>query len=501
MRKHGLVILAAALLLVMSQLSFANGQKEAGGATVTIVMERPLWSTPDPNAPNKARIREAIKKAIGIDVQLAGQTDPADQWEKPNLMLAAGETLDIFQVPSDPSRGRWPKYKADGLIIPLNDLLSKYGADLMKRLNPSGVKEMTDKDGKIWAVADEQPGMPLYLMVRKDWLDKAGYTVPSNPTVADFEKMLQAFKTQGDEGIVPFWPESIEGWLAGAYIPTANANYVDNDGKLKPYFTNPGYKQVLAKMRDWYAKGYINKEYYTLTYQQATDVAWTRGKTGLFLTWKGLNPQQDEEQMRATVPEARLVPIMPPKGDVGPAMAFNTIGSADIMITKSSKYPDVAMKFLNWSMGTDEGWLLCQWGQENVDWVWADKPNGILKKTDAAVGTAYGHGSFASARTNFNNLKFHGSVQGKKWAAWANDPKQFPGFNPIDLGVLYDRSTFTSKDQINSMDALRNETIAKIVMGQLPLSEWDAALAKWYTIGGNNFIDDQTTQYKAQKGK
>lgn len=499
MHRSRVLLATIVLVLAVVQLGFSSGAKEgaAGGEVVTIIMERPLWSNADPASPPKVRIREAIKKAINIDVEVVGQPNPSDQYEKPNLMLAAGEPLDIFQVPTSAVKG-WRKYKADGVIIPLNELLDKYGPDLKQKMEPSGVALNTDNEGKIWSLADEQPPMPQYILARKDWMDKQGVTMPAFPTIADYERLMEAFKKEGDVGFVPSWRGAFEGMAAGAYIPTANANYVDGDGKLKPYHTHPGFKDLLVTMKRWYEKGYLHKEYFTMTYQQFNELA-RGGKAGLFITWAGLAWTGEVDMLKKNVPTGDYVYLNAPKDKVGPMMIYGSVPTADIMITKSSKHPDAAMKFLNWSQATNEGWLLTKYGQEGLDYVWVDKAKGLLKDADKPAEDRYPYAIFASTRLLQFQLKFTTSLANAEGGQFANDPKRFPAMNAADMGVIYDNSKFKSKDQLTALGTLIAEAVAKVVMGQQPLAEWDAALDRWYKMGGNDYIDDITAQYKAQK--
>lgn len=499
MHKLRFLLLTIALAVAFVQLGFSSGTTEgaATGAAVRIIMERPLWSGADPASAPKVRIREAIKKAIGIDVEIVGQPNPSDQYEKPNLMLAAGEPLDIFQVPTSAVKG-WRKYKSDGVIVSLNELLDKYGPDLKQKMEPNGVKLNTDSDGKIWSLADEQPPMPQYILARKDWLDKQGITMPAFPTMQDYEKMMEAFKKEGDIGFVPSWRGAFEGMAAGAYIPSATANYVDTDGKLKPYHTHAGFKDLLSKMKYWYDKGYLHKEYFTMTYQQFNELA-RGGKAGLFLTWSGLAWTGEIDLLKKNVPTGDYVYLNAPKDKIGPMMVYGQIPTADVMITKSSKNPDAAMKFLNWSQATDEGWLLTKYGQESLDYVWVDKAKGLLKDADRPADDRYPYAIFASTRLLYNQLKFTTSVANAEGGQFANDPKRFPALYSADFGVIYDNSKFKSKDQLTALGTLIAEAVAKIVMGQQPIAEWDAVLERWYKLGGTDLIDDMTTQYKAQK--
>lgn len=492
------MFVVAAIALMIAAGAFAAGQTEASksGEIPQVVMERPLWLNSNPEDKQMAVIREKIKEAIGIDVVIVGQVNPSNQYEKPNLMLAAGETLDIFQVPSSTVNG-WRRYMADDLILPLNDLLDRYGQDFVKRQNPEAFKFNTDPEGNIWAVADEQPANPNYFFMRKDWLDQLGLTAPE--TVEEFERVMLAFKQLGCEGFTPLWSNALGAWLAGAYIPTATANYQDTDGKVKPWFTHPGYKQYLETMRRFYEKSVIHKEYFTLTYQQSLDI-FMSGRSGSSVNWKGLNYLIDEETMQKNIPTAELTFLKPLRGPAGAGTPISAPVTADVMITASSKVPEAAMRYLNWSMGTDEGWLLTFYGIENQDYRWVDRSKGLLTKlTDLPERERYYYAIFASARTTYNYLKFSTSEKAAAAASLVNDPARFPLLVPVDFGVYYDTAKFSSTSKLTDMNTLINESFARIVTGASPVSEWDNFLAQWYRMGGTEYIDFLTTTYNASR--
>ena len=54
------------------------------------------------------------------------------------------------------------------------------------------------------------------------------------------------------------------------------------------------------------------------------------------------------------------------------------------MITNASKRPDLIIKLFDW-MWSDEGQLMCMWGEEDVSWKWTDETETKLNLTDTFV--------------------------------------------------------------------------------------------------------------------
>ena len=138
-------------------------------------------------------------------------------------------------------------------------------------------------------------------------------------------------------------------------------------------------------------------------------------------------------------------------------------------------------------------------GQEGLDYVWVDKAKGLLKDADKPAEERYPYAIFTSARLLHYQLEYTTNLRNAEGGAFVNDAARFPAKNPIDFGVTYDTNEFKSKDKITSITTLLDEAVAKIVIGQVPLSEWDTTLQQWYKLGGTEYIDDLTAAFEAQK--
>lgn len=460
-------------------------------APVEIVMERPIWGTDNPDSDSSKRIQAAIIKAINVKVTIVGEPNPNDQWQKPNLMLASGEQLDIFQVPPDGIKG-WRKYKNDGVIIPLNDLLDKYGADLKKAVNPVTWPFLTDADGKIWALAQEGPATAVDLFIRQDWLDKAGLQIPK--TWDEFENVMSVFKTQfNDPGIVPIWPQSEDCYFLGSFVDHIQ-DYKDANGQMQPFWGQPGYKDYLAKLADWYQKGYLNKEFTTITYDGATQLMWG-GKVGICMNWcDSYGLPYNEDLIKANVPDAKISPLAPPSGPLPPKALGGATEAADIMITASSKNPEAAMTYMNYTSATDEGWALVKRGQEGIDYtvVDASDPNHKLVKYigEAPVGI------YRQANCLSMMGKLLTDLSGVSSEAFYTDPAKYPVQFAEMIAFVPDQTTLQPlKDALQQLDLQKNELRAKIIMGEEPVSKWDDMVKAYMDGGGTAYYAELTRQF------
>jgi len=479
----------------------------ASGAPVSIVYERPLWGNhSDPALPRDKAVQKAIADKIGVDVTVVGDPNPNDQAAKPNLMISAGDTMDLFQVPCGNPSTDWRMYKAQGAIIPLNDLLNQYGKDILANINPAALKLCTDADGNIWSLPEECSSVTTVMIMRQDWLDADGLKLPTVGTsLADFEAVLQDFiDKHNDTGFAPIWQalwfDSNDNSLLGSFIATGDSNWLDPaDNKLKPCYLNPGFKDYLTTMAVWYKKGYINKDFATIGYQGSYDNA-MQGKAGFWMNWMsgGTLEGNPDALTQANDPKAKWSIVPAPVGPKGiqAGVSQSLPYDADVMITSSCKNPEAVMKYLNYTMGTDEGFLLGWQGVEGTDFTWADKAKGIINKKDDNDTNIYQYGIFKTG-VLVNIFNKYQLGMGTAINPIALDQSKYPSHAAVDLGFVYDNTAWA--DTQTSLDGMIAAEKYKIIMGQDPVSAWDATIKSWLDQGGQAIIDGMTEQFNAKK--
>lgn len=115
--------------------------------------------------------------------------------EKLNLLISsADERLDVIMT------GDWQDYAEKGIIMPLNDLIDKYGPNIKKAWSEYEYMwdMVSDDEGTIWALPRSLPTTSYPTWIRKDWLDKYGLEMPT--TLEEFENILRTFKENDPAG-------------------------------------------------------------------------------------------------------------------------------------------------------------------------------------------------------------------------------------------------------------------------------------------------------------
>ncbi|MGN7165373.1 hypothetical protein ACTHSJ_05965 [Paenibacillus cellulositrophicus] len=153
------------------------------------------------------------------------------------------------------------------------------------------------QDGKVYGMAIS-PNLTEgeVMLIRQDWLDKLNLKAPT--TIDEFEKVIAAFTNNDPDGNEKKDTYGFDfsgkdsyntGWVSdpvmifSAYTgKSLPGQWYNDNGKLTYGSVAEGNKEALAKLRDWYSKGYLNKE---LATQGAWDALadFTEGKAGIII--------------------------------------------------------------------------------------------------------------------------------------------------------------------------------------------------------------------------
>ena len=195
-------------------------------------------------------------------------TDSTDARTKTILLAASDDLPDVMPdlIPMDIYN-----FASKGLLADMGDLVNKYGSPALKYIYMDEYLKYTNNQGydsvkvkgKIYA-------LPQYLDImystvtmnifRKDILDQLGFKMPR--TIADLDKVFAAYKAKYPKSFCLYtnsWnitiPQVFDAYGASPYA------YVLKNGKYVPGATQPEAKKALAKLREWYSKGYINPKF------------------------------------------------------------------------------------------------------------------------------------------------------------------------------------------------------------------------------------------------
>jgi len=287
-----------------------------------------------------------------------------DGWdEKKNLMFASNDLPDVFYGTYALSDSDVLKYGAQGMLVPLNDLIDQYAPNLKKLFDerPDLKKAITTPDGNIYGLPsvneDESRAVPEALLINKEWLDKLNLPIPT--TTEEFYQTLKAFKDNNLSETGKTYPFSFRDQrdthtlfsMYGSFgiVDTRNRLFVEGDKVLFVPAT-PQYKEGVAYFARLYKDGLIDPESFT----QNGSVYYSKIKNkqvGAAVLWSNDEVFGEEDQ-------SPYVPIPPLKGPNGQQMwqkiAAGIDHKASFAITSANKYPERTIQWIDYVYGTEQ---------------------------------------------------------------------------------------------------------------------------------------------------
>ncbi|WP_248924587.1 extracellular solute-binding protein [Paenibacillus hamazuiensis] len=502
------IALLAATTLAACSGSSGSGQTKGAGETAKAGEPKSmpkiyiyqntgaLNQKPEGSIPEKLEeMKKMYMEKLGIE-PIAIVPPKGSEAEKLNLLLGSKDEIDTFQ-------GNWDEYASKGAIIPLNDLLDKYGQDIKKAWPQEAWDYMKDKDGKIWGIPRGIPSTHYPVWVRSDWMKKLNLKTPQ--TIDELEAVLKAFKEQDPDGngkadTIPMMTDlaGIRNAFLGGFTEYGNSNWIDPaDQKVKPAELAPGFKDFVAKMADWYQKGYIYKEAFAKfdplellkTNRVGTSSMWYSRITLLFPQIKpNLPADANYELVRG---------IQGPKGKI---MTATPASSTSIVITKKAKNPEAVMKFINYQyQDLPTNTLNAAFG---TNWKYLDDKKFEIELQNKEIQYA-GEYMLSLGLATETKYAFKDPVK-KLHADYLNKEitKLDEAKMPVDATVLYDKKALQENiPTLGDLDRLRSEELVKFVTGARPLGEFDKFIDQLYKAGLDKWIAEYTRQYNALKKK
>lgn len=426
-----------------------------------------------------------------VGVQITNEVFEGNSDDQYKLMLASGNYPDIIRWTHSMSYpGGIPKLVADGVAIPLNDLVEKempHFKNIMEKRDDIR-KETTTLDNQYYFFPNINPletdvdrsvASTTGFAMRKDWLENVGLNAPT--TMDEWYQVLTAFKNtdpngDGKNNDIPF-----EGTGLDMFTPAfgiLNSYYVDpKTKKVKFGPIQPEYKTYLETLNKWYKEGLITSNS-LVTNSKLTDSNISADLAGSF---KGLNNAWEKylPALQKVNPKADFVPVAWPKTKDGisytPRTELNNhINKETTIITSSCKDPVAAARLIDY-MYSDEGGFLLSWGIEGKSYQVVNGKKEFIQYPEGAEITAatyakphvawpkYGYEDAYAA--NFNPIRLFAS---DAWAKGVNTDLVYPPF------IVFSKEESTKIAEINSdIGTYITDMTNKFIEGSEPISNFD----------------------------
>ncbi len=339
--------------------------------TLTMFVDFPWW----PFSDWSGKIPEAISAATGVDIKV---TVASDTNQLP-LMIASGELPDLVFTYDHISKMSDAK-----VSYPWQELIDPYTPnfvidELTKAVN-------TVSDGNYYTVRDgfsppsELKKYPKALFrggglaLREDIMQELG-----NPDIQSLDDLMNVFATVKEKHpeltTVALTPGQIDSYFRLQHgLPRFGFTKVE--GKPAYYIGEPRQIEYYQFMNDLYTKGFITADQYTWKDpNQAKQLA----LTGKAFAWVYTETAAEtlNSELKNNGQPFTFTQVTPMLTDHA-ALINNNPGWAGVFVTKKSKDPETAIKFIEF-MRSDAGTRLGDWGIEGEDYELAEGGYPVFK--------------------------------------------------------------------------------------------------------------------------
>ena len=463
--------------------------------------EKPTWIHYNRNegtrmAEDDEKVFQWMQEQLGFNCDI--RMYPAgDLTSRMQMVFNSGEAFDSFGLLA--YAANIELLKANGLIQPLNPYLEEYGQHVMEVYPDNAWDLVIDKDGLIWSLTrcevNYRGNQPA---IREDWVEKLGMEMPTS--IVELEEWMQAVldnDVNGNGIVDDEIPMALQSGLWSIrldffppFLGWSGETYMDDEGNIASIYTHPDFKNLLAKLNEWYEKGYIYKEWNTMdNYDDLKNADRIGMYTNYFIggdtTWKN-------------VPGCVYSPL-PPFTDAPGASAWTASPqySTVMALYSGAEHPELAIKYIDWVCSDPANALTMQYGLEGENWQWIDQAANEFETIDGwndrysspwKLVDTYFDGFWPTAPTTTDYiLQDRARVKEltKDWTYLPNMNNHF-FFNYEGTDAEY----FTGDGY-----TLLEEAMIKIVYGQMDVSEWDDVVAEYNELEGDTYKEIWTEQY------
>ncbi|WP_438446955.1 extracellular solute-binding protein [Gorillibacterium sp. sgz5001074] len=463
-------------------------------------------------------VKERFGKPNNIDVQFV-PVPRSEEVQKLNVLMASqSEVPDIvFTYDS----GTFNRYAEQGGLTDLTGLVDKYAPNLKKFLGEETLAYGQYK-GKQFAIPGKRLVLGKYAgYVRQDWLDKLGLPVPQ--TTDDLYKTLKAFKEKDPGGtggkLIPFGMS-----LAAAQYDPVIWSFIKPVTEEQRYTLTqklgssdyptllPGFKDSLKFLNKLYNEGLVSKDFGLDKDKKQLWQSMQNGLVGFYTEDAGelyFTANGGYENLQANVPGAVMTPVDAFTNSEGkhakPEYAPNAMY---VMIPKSSKNVENALKYLDW-MASGSNLFDIQYGIQNENYTLEDGvPVVKADATKEAKDRIYNFGDIAI----IVNGKFVGDAAKNEAAYIAQTPKKYQAdmkksvvISNTDTikPVRFDRPIAAEAKYGTALTDKYQEMIVKLSMVKPEQfdSTFDTMMKDYMASGGQAIQEERTAAYKEMTGK
>ncbi len=509
--------LAVVMLLSLVACDGGNGGTSAGKAdfeplTKEDVIQVCIRSHPSWPYSEDWKVWQYIEEGCGATLDILAIPE-SEYSTKLTLMFTDAKTVPDVAVFSNKSE--LDKYSRQGALIAVEDV-ADYMPNLLSFYNSLPESEYDQKvnmnrsaDGKLYKIANfgrEKTQNVRAWLYRKDIFDKHGLSVPET-----FDELYEVCKK-----LKEIYPDS---YPFAVRSKLANLNV--SGSSWKPYWETATYydyenekwsfgaiEDTMLDVLAFYNK-MINEKLLMSNFMSISNSNWQE----IITTDRGFIMPEYQTRIdffnslcRDKNPDFNLTAMVPPVADAekGVAMVnkynYDPYGLA-MCNSEDEKRIANAAKYMDW-LYTDEAVELVSWGKEGETFEIKDgKKTFIQDEAGTQVQTLYGFNSYGSfSKIDSDSVL----VSESEDIAATRDmvlEHTMPYFNPASFIAFTDEEAARIDEIGTGINTYYNENVNKFIIGQKPLSEFDAFVNELQSMGITEMLEIYTTAYNRMLGK
>lgn len=492
--------------------------------TITSVRITPNPATQDyqsgDDAENNAWTRRMLEK-YGINLKYEWMSgDGNDYNTKVSLMLSSGDLPDFFQAPAK----QFTEMVDADLLQPLDDTWKYANANLKNIIEVEGGEKVIQActiDEKLMAIpftGNPKENVPL-LFFRTDWMKNLNLAEPKS--LEEVYAIAEAFaandpdKNGKNDTYAVQLDQTIYSMVQALF--NGNNSYPGNhtmgsDGKLVDNNVTEETRQVIAKLNEWYSKGYIDKEWFTKDNAKASEMVNT-GKVGI-ISGSFPTPLYPLQAGHDTDSKVDWTAVPAPAAGGGLSKAIYSLGIVNYWVaSKECKNPEAVVMMMNewvdiFYYNTDEALHKELVNSESGAEIWLNAPVTTyrgLKNMDCGIivsdyfknkGTT---DKMTPEQKNYvSQIEKYNSGDQSMWA-WnkifgidgtASMIKSFVDSDSYIFSEFWGSSTETMLSKGAIIDKLVLESFTGFITGEKPMSEWDSFVKQYNELGGAKILEE-----------
>ena len=493
----------------------------AGPAKISI-LNNMFGTFPADVDPNDNKWVNIFKEELPhIDIEWILAPDGAEYTEMLNLLMGSGDFPDVFW--GGGVNGQWAEM---GLLLEITDMHDRLYSNVYNFLTRDDLAN-TWYGGKQYGIKVINNGTqnPMLQYIRTDWLENLGMAMPK--TLDELYDVLYAF-TYGDPdgngtddtyglcgGMQSYSFSHLWSiWCSFDVLP----NYWTTVGnEIIPDVIRPETKKALEYLRKLWADGLIDKDTLVIPNQNEIEAKGTQGLIGVTGMASGGMAGRAYPNMVAGNPDARITELLPVPANGKIWLPLDRNGGKQYFITVACEYPEAVFELFNWAitqdtsreplfaLNADKIYL----GEVGVnsrvvgDRFLLELPNADL--TPEAAFDIYRfsyrfHFGTTSSLPNNLLIEAHRLLYEEGVAAGRNTHEC--QYTSKELTVRYGRlNEFVVGGPVMSelwsdLYTYWNEVSAGIIIGDLPLDDFDKWVSFFYSGGGQDIINEITALNK-----